>query len=309
VPTLDASAVAATIAAGEARVAAAGVEPLCLRREETDGDGEPEWIGLYLRPTEPPELVGFVLDGTVWHDLRPPESEEVVSLGEYPSCDLTIRDLNADGRVELAVLGHAGASTDLLHIFVWDGARYAVLGSFEGKGGVRLEEADGGLADQVVVRLEPEGSLVREIVYTWDGAHFVWTWDRFAWFYLDRPRTYVDDTPLHTLASFYLALDDRDLQGAYELFSSSAQAARPYDGWAMGFATTLEVEVGATRVVGQGEGWAAAAAQVRALDNVYGRIVATLYDVEWELIAEGSAWRLESGTSQVLEQKEVAYYP
>jgi hypothetical protein len=311
VPTLDPAGVAATIAAGEARVATGGVEPLCLRREDSDGDGEMEWIGLYLRPTDPAQLIGFVLDGETWHDLRPQEgSEEAeVGLGEYPTCELEVRDLNADGRVELAIWGHAGISTDLLHIFTWDETRYALLGAFEGGGGVRLEKAGLALADEVVVRLWPEGDLVWEIVYTWDGTNYAWTWDRYAWFYLARPHALVDDSPLHTLASFYLALDDRDLPGAYALLSPAYQASYPYDGWVLGFATTMAVEVGAARLVSQEGGRATVAAQVRALDNVDSRIIATLYALEWQMVETEVGWRLENGSAELLDQWEVPYYP
>jgi hypothetical protein len=54
---------------------AAGIEPLCLRWEDTDGDGGPEWVGLYLRPGEPSQLTAFVLDGEQWYDLQPLKKE------------------------------------------------------------------------------------------------------------------------------------------------------------------------------------------------------------------------------------------
>lgn len=308
-PTISSAAVAATISAGETGVAVRGVTPLCLRLQDTDGDGESEWMGLYLRSTDPPQLLGFIMDGQEWYDLAPPESDEYQGLGAYPTCEMEIRDLNADGRVELVVWGHAGTGTDLLHIFVWDGEHYALLGAFEGKGGIRLENRDGDLADEVVVRWRPEGDLVWEVIYTWNGSHYAWTWDRYAWFYLDRPHAYVADSPVHALASFYLALNDRDLPGAYGLLSPAAQAARPYADWALGFVTTLGVEVGAARVVTQEGIEATVGAQVRALDNVDGRVLVSLYAVEWRMVQTEGGWRLENGTVQMLGQEELRYYP
>jgi len=308
-PLLTPAAVAATVSAGQARVGAYTAEPLCLRWQDTDDDGEPEWVGLHLRPTDPPQLAGFVLDGPTWYDLVPPQSETESGVGEYPACELEVRDLNADGRTEVAFWGHAGAAIDRLHIFAWDGSRYALLGTFEGEGGVRIEETDGDLVEEIVVRLRPEGDLVREIVYTWDGAHYAWTWDRYAWFFPDRPHAYVDDSPLHALVSFYLALNDRDLPGAYALLSPTAQATRPYDAWALGFATTLAVEVGAARVMSQDGNTAAVAAQVRALDNSRGRVIATLYDVEWRTTRLDAGWRLDHGETEMLDQWELPYYP
>jgi len=308
-PTLNPADVAATAAAGRAQVSTAGVEPLCLRRQDVDADGEPEWLGLYLQPDDPPELRGFVMDGAAWYDLAPPESEEARGLGEYPSCELEVRDVNADGRVELLVWGRAGTSTDLLHIFAWDGTHYALLGAFEGEGGVLLRNVDGDLLDDVVVRLRPEQTLVREIVYSWDGAHYAWVWDRYAWFYPDRPHAYATGSPVHAVASYYLALNDRDLPGAYALLSPLAQAASPYQDWERSYATTLKIEVGATHIVAQDEGWAAVAAQVQTLDNVQGRVLARLYDVEWRLLETEAGWRLEEATTNQLDEWELSYYP
>jgi len=305
-PRLTPSLVATVIAEGTARTAS--VQPLCLRQEDTDGDGQGEWVGLYLQPGEPPQLLGFVLDGEDWHDLRPPENEEVSALGEYPTCEMTVDDINADGRVEIAVWGHA-PTADLLHIFAWDGAHYALLGGFVGKGGVRLESAGGDLADQVVVRWRPEGDLVWEVVYTWDGTHYAWTWDRYAWFYLDRPHVYPTDTPLHAVVSFYLALDDRDLPAAYGLLSPAVQAGLSYNDWAWNFNTTLGVEVGALQTVQEEGDQATLAGQVRALDNVSGRIIATTYAVEWQVVRTPNGWRIAGSDVETLEQREITYYP
>jgi len=307
VPTLDPATALATIARGRARLEAVGVEPLCLRWEDADDDGEPEWIGLYVQPGEPPQLTAFVLDGDAWHDLRPLEKAKH-GLGEYPTCELEVRDVNADGRVEILVWGHAEVSTDILHIFVWDGATYALLASFEGKAGVRLENTDGDLADEVVVSYDAGGDLVWEAVYTWDGANYGWTWERYAWFYLDRPHAYRADTPEHAVISFYLAVDDRDLPGAYSLLSDSARAARPYEAWAVGFVTTIAAEVGAVHELARDEYTATVAAQVRAYDNVDGRIIATLWDVEWTVVRTDAGWRLESSTAEQLDSWELSYY-
>lgn len=303
------SAIQATVEAGASYAARTGIQPLCMRQENTDGDPDLEWVGLYLSSGESPRLQGFILDGLNRHDLIPPESEEDKGLGEFPTCKLEVRDLNADGRVEIVIWGHTQAGATLLHIFVWDGGRYALLAGFEGKGGIRLENRDGDLADEVVVRWRPEGDLVWEVIYTWDGTHYAWTWDRYAWFYLDRPHAYPDDTPVRALASFYLALNDRDLPAAYRMLSPAARSARTYEDWALGFATTLRVEVGAVRVTARQEGRATIAAQVRALDNVDGRVITTVYAVEWQMVRLEEGWRLDWGTAEPLERWEVRYYP
>ena len=339
-PTLSPAAVTDVVAAGEERWKAAGAEPVCLRWEDLDNDGKPEWAGLYLRPgggqtppgtgaesgggqtplaeTQPAtpqavepqpaaQLVGFVLDGETWHDLRPLEKEQY-GLGQYPTCELEVRDVNADGKVEILVWGHADVSTDLLHIFAWDGATYAMLAAFEGKSGVRLENADGDLADEVVVGYEAGKDLVWEAVYTWDGASYGWTWERYAWFYLDRPHAYQTDTPEHAVISFYLAVDDRDLPGAYNLLSPSTRAVQPAEEWMVGFVTTLGAEVGAVHELARSGDVASVIAQVRAYDSVDGRVVATMWDVQWTVVQTPDGWRLESATTTQLEQWEASYY-
>ncbi len=307
-PTLDPAAVAAKIATGAERLAAAGVEPLCLRWEDTDDDGEPEWVGLYVQPGEPPQLMAFVLDGETWHDLRALE-EGKHGLGEYPTCELEVCDVNADGRIEVLVWGHADTGTELLHIFAWDGATYVLLAPFEGDAGVRLENSDGDLADEVFVGYDAGDGLVWEAVFTWDGANYGWTWERYGWFYLDRPHVYHTDTPEHAVISFYLAIDDRDVPAAYTLLSLSAQAAQPYEAWAVGFATTVATEVGSVHEISRSGDTATVVAQVRAYDNEDGRVIATLWDVQWTLVQTPDGWRLESGVTNQLDRWEAVYYP
>ena len=51
------------------------------------------------------------------------------------------------------------------------------------------------------------------------------------------------------------------------------------------------------------------AAQVRAYDNVDGRIVARLWDVEWTAVRVDGSWRLDNATAEQLDSWELAYYP
>ncbi len=299
--------VANIVAQGRARLEAQGVEPLCLNWEDADGDGESEWVGLYHRPGDPPQLRAFVLDGDVWHELLPLEKEKH-GLGAYPTCEMAVHDVNADGRVEILVWGHADSGVDLLHIFAWDGSAYVLLAPFEGEAGVRLENKDGDLADEVVVGYDAGTDLVWEAVYTWDGANYGWTWERYDWFYLSRPHAYPSETSEHAVISFYLAVDDRDLPGAYGLLSGPAQAAQPYEAWAAGFATTVAAEVGSVHEIARDGETASVAGHVRAYDNVDGRIVATLWDVKWVAVLTEPGWRLASVTSEQLDRWELDYY-
>jgi hypothetical protein len=292
----------------QARLVEANIEPLCLRWEDTDGDGNAEWLGLHFRPGEPGQLEAFVLDDETWHDLRPLEKEKH-GLGEYPTCELKIRDINADGQSDILIWGHAEASIDLLHIFVWDGTAYVLLAFFEGEAGVYLENTDGDLADEIIVRYEAGSNLAWEAVHTWDGANYGWTWERYTWFYLDRPYVYPTDTPEHAVISLYLAIDDRDLPGAYGLLSPNAQAAQLAEKWMSGYVTTIAVEVGSVHEIHRDGNTATVVAQVRAYDNVDSRVIATLWDVEWIVVNTDAGWRLDSAAADQLERWEATYYP
>lgn len=308
VPTIDRAAVATQVREEQPGPETVGIEPLCLRSEDTDGDGESEWVGLYLQPGDSPPLAAFVLDGETWHELQPVEREKH-GLGEYAACELDIQDLNADGQVDILVWGHSEGNVDLLHVFSWNGEAYALVAPFEGNAGVRLEEVAGTLASSVVVAYKAGSGLVWEVEYTWDGSSYGWTWDRYRWFYVDRPHRYVTDTPEHAVISYYLALDDRDLPGAYGLLTASGRGALSYEEWVAGFATAVSVEVSNVHELSRsGENVANVAAQVRAYDNVDGRIVASLRDTEWTVSSTAHGWRLDAVSATLLDQWEVEYH-
>jgi hypothetical protein len=312
-PTPSGAPVVRVTEAGQAVWAAREIDPLCLRWEDTDDDGEPEWVGLYLRPADPPRLEGFVLDGEAWHVLgavstRAP-AEDDHGLGTYPTCELEVRDINVDGQTELLFHGHAKNDIDLLHIFVWREAGYALLASFRGDAGIEVNNIDGDLAQEVVARYDAGEGLAWEQIHTWDGAHYGWTWERYSWLYADRPHAYLSDNPEHTVISFYLALGDRDLPGAYSLFSSAVEAAQPYEAWATGFDTMLAAEVGSVHETERGGDAAKVIAQVRSYDNLEGYVVGRLWDVTWTLVREQGAWQLQRGSNVELDRWEAPYFP
>ncbi len=309
-PTLDSTAVVSTITDAQAQAAAVNVEPLCLRWEDTNDNGTSEWIGLYHQPGDPPELQAFILDGERWYALEPLEEEEY-GLGQYPTCEIDVEDINTDGKSEILIWGHAGARTDLLHIFVWEVEDYELLAFFEGEAGIRLENKDGDLSDEIVVGYNTARSnLVWEAVYTWDGDRYGWTWERYSWLYLDRPHAYFTDTPEHVVISFYLALDDRDMPAAYRLLSAEARGAQPYETWLDEFAITLAMEVGSVHEVERSadETTATITAQVRVYENLDGRVFATLWDVEWRVRRVEDTWRLHEVTTQQVDRWETPYY-
>jgi hypothetical protein len=195
-------------------------------------------------------------------------------------------------------------------VFVWDGSAYSLLAPFEGNGGVRLEDADGDLTQEVVVGYRAGHGLVWDVVYVWDGTTYGWDWDRHRWLQLNRPHVYPTETPELTVISFYLAVGDRDLPSAFRLLTTTAQSAQAYETWAAGFATTLTAEAAGVHEFSRtSEDIVVVAAQVRSYDNVNSRAIARLWDVEWTVIGTSDGWRLESASAELLEEWELPYYP
>jgi len=315
---------------GMARVydAVAQATLVCARHEDTDADGEPEWLVLTHQHGAPSRLSAFILDGDAYYALpatQPDPGDPDVGLGEYVTCELQVRDVNADGRPEIAIFGHTGSNKTLLHLYVWNPADlagpgegtgttagYRRLGDFIGTAGIFFEETDGDLAEEIAVGYRDQAApdLARYIIHTWDGLTYGWTSDRYDWYTLQRPHAYPTHKPVYAVISFYLALDDRDLPGAFALLTAEAQAARTYETWALGYSTTVQVHVGDAHVVpaASGETQARVAAMVTAWDNVGGRIVARLWNVEWDTVLTPAGWRLVNGTTTQLDEWDAPYW-
>ncbi|MEA3376404.1 MAG: hypothetical protein U9R72_09465 [Chloroflexota bacterium] len=306
-PALDPTMAIEIAAAGPAAAQQRGIEPLCLRWEDTDGDGEPEWLGVYVRPTDPPRLAGFIVDGDSWYELEAVE-EEKYGLGEHAVCDVEADDVNADGQVEIIIWGHAETTIELLHVFVWRNSGYEEIASFQSDAGLAMTDVDGHPGQEIIVRQDVGDGLAWETIHAWDGTDYAWVWERYGWLYADHPHAYVSDEPKHAVISFYLALDDRDMREAYNLLACTAQAAQPYESWAVGFDSTLAVEVGSVHEIRRGQSEATVTAQVRSYDNLDGYIVGRLWDVTWSLVYEGETWRLSVATNNELERWEAPYF-
>jgi hypothetical protein len=306
-PTLGPEDVADVVKAAQVSLEQRNVDPICLRWEDTDQDGDREWVGVYLRPGDPSRLEGFVLDGQTWHGLRAGEAERY-GLGEYPTCELDVNDTNVDGKVEVTIWGHAETSIDLLHIFAWSGSGYDEIASFQGDAGLELADVNNDLIQEIIVRHNAGDGLAWETIHRWDGTNYVWNWERYRWLHADYPHAYLSNAPTHSVISFYLALDDRDLHGAYELLSTEARATQPYETWAGGFDTTLGVEVGSVLEVERAESRATVTAQVRSYDNIDGYIIGQLWDITWSVVREDDVWLLDSARQEALSHWEAPYF-
>lgn len=315
VTVLDPALPEATASAGLAAVEMKAGRLVCLRYEDTDADGEPEWLAiLHDESGGVGRLHAFVLDGEAAYTLEPAQPEPGlpdVGFGQYATCDVAVRDVNVDGRPEIGIFGHAEGNETLLHLFVWEGEAYRRLGFFAGDGGVKLVDKDGDAEEEIWegYRVRAAPSLVWYVVHTWENDTYGWTTEHYDWYFADRPQTYPTHAPEYAVIAYYLAVNDRDLPGAYDLLWPEGRPA--YETWALGYATTMQVSVGATHPIpaASGADRARVASMVTAWDNEGGVIIGRLWNVEWDVLRTDGGWRLLSSTAELLEEWKAAYWP
>jgi len=316
VPTLDVTVINSLAGVGLATVGTTIGEAtlICLRYEDTTGDGTPEWLAVAHQNTTPSRLSAYVLAADAHYPLEPasPEDDKPdVGLGQYPTCEVEVRDVNADGKPEIAIFGHADNNETLLHLFTWDGSVYRRLGAFSGDAGVHFMNVDGDLEDEIWegYRERSAPSLAWYVIFTWEEQAYGWTSDRYGWYALNRPQAYPTHKPEYAVIAFYLALNDRDLPGAYTLLYP--QEGRTYETWAHGFATTAQVGVGSVHVIPgtETENSARVAAMVTSWDNEGGMIIGRLWNTEWATVRTADGWRLTRASSELLEEWTATYWP
>jgi hypothetical protein len=317
VPTYAPSQILTIAKNGFSRIfsASAGRNVVCLRYEDLNANGAPEWFALTHQSDSPSNLQAYILDEEKIYNLEPAPPEPGmpdIGFGQFAVCDIDIGDINLDGFVEIAIFGHAQNNETLLHLFHWDNAEnaYVRLGYFAGDAGVKLVETDGDLALEIWegFRVQEAPSLTWYAIHTWQDQTYGWTSERFDWYSLDRPHAYPSNRPDFAVIAYYLALDDRDLPGAYELLST--QASVNYDTWVIGFATTIGIDVGGVHTIPASvtTGSARVAAMVTSYDNVGGMIIKRLWNVEWDTVQSPAGWRLLQSTAELLEESKATYF-
>jgi hypothetical protein len=281
-----------------------------------DADSIPEWFALTHKNDTPPSLQAFILDDEASYVLEPAQPKPGlpdIGFGQFPVCEINIGDINLDGHVEIAIFGHGQSNETLLHLFRWDAAheQYVRLGYFSGDAGVKLVETDGDLTLEIWegYRVHEAPTLTWYAVHTWQDQTYGWTSERFDWYSQERPHAYPTHEADFAVIAFYLALDDRDLPGAYNLLLSQARAS--YDVWASGYNTTVRIDVGGVHTIptSVSAGRARVAAMVTSYDNEGGTIIKRLWDVEWETAVTQQGWRLLESTAELLEESKATYFP
>jgi len=99
VPTYPPSQLLTAATSGLDRIltTAGGRNLVCLRYEDLNADGIPEWLALTHQQDTPPNLQAFILDANTSYALEPAQPKPGmpdVGFGQFPVCQIDIRDVN-----------------------------------------------------------------------------------------------------------------------------------------------------------------------------------------------------------------------
>lgn len=318
IPTYEPSQLLSMAKTGLSQIvtATAGKQLICLRYEDLNADGLAEWFALTHQNDTLPNLQAVILDENTNYILEPAQPKPGipdVGLGQFPVCDIALKDINLDGKTEIAIFGHTQDNETLLHLFAWDAAnhQYERLGYFSGDAGVKIVETDGDLALEIWegYRVHEAPALSWYVIHTWQDQAYGWTTDRYDWYSQERPYAYPTHRSDFAVISYYLALNDRDLPGAYDLLMP--QARTNYDTWASGYATTMRLDVGGVHIVPSdaSPGRALIAAMVSSYDNEGGTVIKRLWNIEWDTALTEQGWRLLASKAEKLEESKATYFP
>jgi hypothetical protein len=277
---------------------AAGREPFCLLLSDTDGDGEKEWVGLEHRLSAGQAGVsGFVLDGTRFFALGESDggpTEAGLSLGDDAICELSVHDINADGRAEIVAFGQSLDGARQLSLFQWDNAaKYRLLGRFAGAHGVDMLNEDAAGAVEVIVSNRYSGDIVLEEVSVWDGRQFVHSRSRYAR-QAGAGSAGASSTPEQALIHFYISLQERDMGTAYEYLSPTMRDRQSYEAFLLSQAAVRRFELGEIKRV-RDTGDAITLAGTLLLTRVdNARLAQEHYAGAWQMQLTEADWRIDS---------------
>jgi len=276
---------------------AVGMEPFCLQLADTDGDGQKEWLGLIEgRGGDVVGIRGFVLDGGRLNMLGGQGTGMTggVTLGDDPVCQASVRDLNADGLVEIAVAGQRQDGSKQLSIFVWDDAgSYRLIAQLGGSERADLVDDDhNGVAEIVVANRFGPGVWLEE-VSAWDGRQYIASSSR----YVQAPAfqgALPSSTPEQALIGFYLSLQRRDMAAAYEYLSPAMRQRQGYEPFLLSAAAVERFDLGEVHQREPAGETVAFTGPLQIHKIANGKSQQERYTGEWRLAQTETGWRIDA---------------
>ena len=274
-----------------------GADPFCLQQADVDDDGSMEWIG--LREVYDADSVGgvsgFVLDGDDFYPLGvETDIPSGLVVGDRLRCDVRVVDANGDGTSDIAIAGQSNADLHTLALFTWNAeiGNYRLLGSFGGVAGVELNDEDrDGALDVTTWNCAGPGVALRE-VSRWENAGYLFSRSYYA-AASDCQGDFSPETAKLALIVYYVSLDQRDLESAYQFLSATAQERQPYKDFVLSIAAVRRYYLGEfTEVSQDGEDVIVRAPLVT--ERVAGNaITRTQFAGEWHLRQTDAGWRID----------------
>src|SRR5438105_12875926 len=190
---------------------------------DTDGDGVNEMLVIYQVGTSGRGLV-IRREGANGR-AYPLGADQPVELFQDAWTGNTVRDINADGKIEIMVEGIVKGDSTTVSVFQWNGKAYATLLSLTGTQGVAIDDAQArGIFDFTALQMLFErSSIIRATHAEWDkGAYAV---ESDVLFLLGTPDKY--NYPEEAALAYYIFLDKDQPQDMFALLTEPQASKTP----------------------------------------------------------------------------------
>ena len=253
---------------------------------DTDGDGVNELLVIYQEGRSGRGLV-IRREGANGR-AYPLGGDKPVELFQDAWTGNTVRDINADGKIEVMVEGIVKGATTTVSVFQWTGKAYATLLSLTGTQGVAIDDAQArGVFDFTALQMLFErSSVIRATHAEWDkGAYAV---ESDVLFLLGTPDKI--NYPEEAALAYYIFLDKDQPADMYALLTEPQASQTPQKALEDLSRTLDNVTVSTLALDDEQADSARASLEVVSVEHGTGK--AQSAQVVWRLKKENGQWRL-----------------
>jgi hypothetical protein len=193
----------------------AGARVVDSSEVDTDGDGVSEMLVIYREGGGGHGLV--IRREGAGGRAYPLGADKPVQLFQASWTDNTVRDINADGKIEIMVEGADTGSATTVSVFQWNGRGYATLLSLSGTQGVAIDDPQArDIFDFTALQLLFDRSAIMRATHAeWDKGAYALKSD--VLFLLGPPDR--SNYPEEAALAYYIFLDKADPEAMYALLT------------------------------------------------------------------------------------------